>query len=43
MDPNEQLYLSAALGSLGLKNDKANNANGHVVEMLEPDVKKVQR
>lgn len=43
VDPNEQLYLSAALGSLGLKNDKANNANGHVVEMLEPDVKKVQR
>ena len=42
-DPNEQLYLAAALGSLGLKNDRTNNANGNVIEMLEPDVQKIKR
>ena len=37
-DPNKHLYLAAALGSLGLKNERTNNANGNIVEMLEPNV-----
>ena len=37
-DPNQHLYLAAALGSLGLKNERTNNANGNIVEMLEPNV-----
>ena len=40
-DPNKHLYLAAALGSLELKNERTNNANGNIVEMLEPKLGKV--
>ena len=37
-DPNKHLYLAAALNSLDLKNERTNNANGNIIEMLEPNV-----